>query len=1501
MSGPPICGIVGSEMEGATRQRLRTPIVGIGASAGGLSALRELFHALPPDTGAAFVVVQHLDPARTSSLAELLARETPMPVCPAETGAVIEPDHVYVIPPNRGLTVTGGVLQLRPLAEVRVRRFPIDDFLISLAEHCRERAVAVILSGSGSDGTHGLVAVKHAGGLTIVQEPATATHDGMPRAALATGMVDAALPPTAMPSAIQRFLAHPYARGELTEAEVPALDTVIARIREVTHHDFTEYKKGTLTRRVLRRMSMAGIRDVARYLELLAEEPEEVRRLYADCLIGVTRFFREPEVFAQLEREVLPGLLAEGNPTEPVRAWVPGCATGEEAYSVAMLLLEQVTQGPAAGRDVIVFATDLDERALAVARDGHFSDERMAGVPDARRTRFFKREGDGWRVGRELRESLVFAPQNLMTDPPFSQLDLVSCRNVLIYFEAEAQRRLISVFHFALRRRGVLLLGPAEGLAGRGDLFTAVSERHRIYRKNPNARREALDLPQGLSPRVGPASPVRGRPTTLRELVDRALAEDYGPASVLCDARGDALYFSGPVSAFLAQPTGEPTRSLVELAGPSLRGRLRLALHGASRDDRRVVERVRMSPDGHEVLVGVRPVRSDEETLYLVTFTPVDRPAPPADPADPAEASAIARLERELGDTRDDLQTTIEELESANEELKASNEEIMSMNEELQSTNEELETSKEELQSLNEELNTVNGQLQEKVVELERTMSDLENLLSSSEVSTLFLDRDLAIRRFTPATLQLFRLIESDLGRPIEDIAVRFEQGGDIISGAREALSSLSAVDDEVKLGDDTWFRRRIRPYRTLDDRIDGVVVTFSDVTPQKHAEHAIARARDQLEALVAARTAELRETNERLAEEVVERTAAEQRLRSVLATAADGIVTIDERSVIRSVNAAAERMFGYDGGELVGQPVEILMPSPYRERHTEYIARYHRTGERRVIGIGRQTSGRRKDGTTFAVELAVGEADTAEGRRYTGIIRDISDRKRLEDEIRQAQKMEAVGRLASGVAHDFNNLLMAISGAASMAVGRLEPSHPALTYLREIANAAQNGASISRQLLALARPRDVEPETVDLGALVQRNESLLTRLLGAEVELSFDLPDAPVWVKCDRGQLDQVLLNLVVNSRDAMPEGGRIEVSVFTRELDAAAARTRTLSPGMHVLLSIRDTGVGIEADALPHIFEPFFTTKGEAKGTGLGLSTVYGIVKQSGGHVDVSTERGAGTTFTLYLPLDEAGAPDPEPLPASEPVHAATVLVVEDEPLVRMTVRHYLEAAGYRVIEANDGDEAMQMATGYLGEVSVLLTDVVLPKRRGADIAAAVRERWPDVEVLFMSAHPLDFLLEEKRVPVGAKVLQKPFTEEQLLHAVSGSLGDHPPTLLVVEDDPRSRDALRELFVEGGYRVLAAASKAEALAQVHGLGGVDVLVTDVVLPDLAPGEEHLADVLRREVPVTHVIYLSGSPAPHPELAPLLEDPTAVLFEKPCDLAALEAQVVGWLGAAPR
>ncbi len=829
-------------------------VVGIGASAGGLDPLEQFFSRLSPDSGLAFVVVQHLDPDRDSALVPLLQRVSLLPVVPIKDRTPVQRDHVYIAPPGFEVSILHGVLHLlKPPASQRLG-LPIDAFFRSLALDQQARAAGVILSGMGYDGTMGARALKEKAGVVLVQSPDTARFSDMPRSVIDAGVADIAVPVDKLPERIQAYFAHLLMDGDLQgEEAVPGtgslqalLEKVLILVRTQTGHDFSLYKKGTVYRRILRRMAIHQITTADAYVRYVQENAFEADLLYKELLIGVTCFFRDPEVWHQLRQEVFPRLIQARPAGTSLRAWVAACSTGEEAFTLAMVFAEAAAElGNPHGVTLQIFATDLDEDSVVLARKSVYPKNISADVSPERLDRFFTAVPGGYRVKQEIRSMVVFAQQSIASDPPFARLDILTCRNLLIYLEAELQQKLLPLFHRSLNPGGVLVLGSAETIGQSSDLFTSLGVKTRIYRRLDVSSRAADFPPYPELPMPTPihtASPRQASagPGSLQVLADQLLARKYAPAAVLASAQGDIVHFSGKTGKYLEPPAGKANLNLFGMARTGLSQPLSEVFYRALRQKApAVLDRVTVDVEGKPFAfsVTVEPLVAPEslQGLVMVVFTDVPQAHAQADDAG-APSDAETDHERQVSELLRELARSREEHQATRSEMQAAQEGLMSANEELQSANEELTTSREEMQSINEELQTVNAELQARVDALARASDDMENLLNSTDIATVFLDQRLNVRRFTTRARGLFKLIAGDVGRPITDIVSEMDYL-DLAGDAREVLRTLMFQEKEVSASGDRWFMVRTMPYRTQDNRIDGVVITFTDISVAKRLE----------------------------------------------------------------------------------------------------------------------------------------------------------------------------------------------------------------------------------------------------------------------------------------------------------------------------------------------------------------------------------------------------------------------------------------------------------------------------------------------------------------------------------------------------------------------------------------------------------------------------------------------------------------------------------------
>jgi len=1206
----------------AADQRAVFPIAGIGASAGGLDAFKKFFGAMPADSGVAFVLIQHLDPTRNSLTAELVGTYTAMRVMQTEDGMPVEANHVYVIPPNSYLSIRQRTLRLTTPTAPRSLRMAVDFFLRSLAADQHENAVGIILAGTGTDGTLGLKEIKAAGGMTMVQDPRTVQHDGMPSSAIAAGSADYVLPAEEMAGALLRYAQHAVGTATSVDASPEKapdpLRDALAVVHAYAKFDFSGYKTGTVRRRIQRRMSLMQLDRMSDYVERLRSDPAEAGALFRDLLINVTSFFREPAAWQTLQERAIRRLVAEKPADAPLRAWIPACATGEEAYSLAMVLIEEIR---ASGKacPLQIFASDVDADALATARAGVYPKGIAAHVGPERLARFFVAREHSSCATQELRDTVAFAQQSLLSDPPFSRLDVISCRNLLIYLEPAIQQKLLLVLHFGLVEGGYLFLGSAEGIGPQEDLFEVVSAKWRIYRRIGPTRHEKFALPIVAAPAVRGSTPHHPSPSPgrLPALAQHLLLQRYAPASVIIDRRGEILYFHGPTGDYLGQPSGVPTQDLMTQARSGLRGKLGVALQASIRERQRVVVpgvQVRRGGAFSRVRMTVEPLDAgaEMESLWLVSFE--DEPGPVAPPAAapdaPADASgadaALAcQLEYELKTSKEDLQRTIEDLRAANEEL-------MSVNEEFQSSNEEMETAKEELQSLNEELTTSNTQLEGKIAELETTNNDLDNLLTSTNIATLFLGKDLRIRRFTPAATGLFSLIPSDVGRPIGDIVQKFADPG-LFADAATVLRDATTPGIEVRTHDGRWYMRQVLPYRTRDGQTDGVVITFSDVA------------------------AELLQEARLYAESIVD-------------TLREPLLVLDDTLRVRSANHSFYAAFQMSKEETEGRSLYELgdhdwdiprlrtllgeiLPKQHTLNDFEVEHRFESIGRRMMLLNARviHRDGGRPDLILLAMD------DITERRRIQEALRASEVRERVEEQVRQRQaelahalRVISIGELASGLAHELNQPLSAIANGVEACAryvrsGKVK-ADKILGLLDEASSEAVRAGEIVEHLRGFIEKRAPRFARADLCEIARGVLRLLAHEIErARVDVQLDLSPRPIPIHADRIQIEQVVVNLIQNAIEAIQGGGH---HGRTMQLRARALK------GM-AELSVTDTGPGVSVEATGRLFEPFFTSK--PHGLGMGLSISRSIIEAHRGRIWVERPGDGvrGTTVRFALPL--------------------------------------------------------------------------------------------------------------------------------------------------------------------------------------------------------------------------------------------------------------------------
>lgn len=1303
-------------------------MVGVGASAGGLDPCRRLLADAPADRNIAFVIVLHLAPSQESHVAAILKTVTRMAVTQVTGRERIEPNHVYVIAPATSLGIRDGVLEVGEPARPHYKARPIDAFFSALAADQRDRAVGIVLSGTGNDGAAGLKDIRSAGGLCLVQDPATAEYEGMPRSAVETGAADAVLPADEMGRILLEYAGAPSVRPRVREPaerrtredRAEGLDAILALLGDRYRVDFRDYKKNTLERRTQRRMGLKQIADWQDYLAYLRAHPEEVEALYSDVLIGVTRFFRDPEEWKFLEQQVVPELLASHDADTPVRIWSAGCATGEEAYSLAMVFLEHIER--AGGRlKLQVFASDVSHEALAFARHGLYPAGIEKDVPPERLRRFFRRVGEHFQIDRDLRERVTFAAHNLLADPPFAGLDLVSCRNVLIYLEPHAQERLLDLFHFSLRPHGVLWLGSAETTGGRSASFNEITGKHRMYRSVGHARPERYRVPHWVAERVPihglPPEPA-GPPTApqIARRLEQWVLQRYTAACVVIDRNLRILYFFGPTGEYLTQPVGEARMDLLSWARPGLYAKLRNGLADAVEHGHKViVTGMRRERDAGSARVDatIEPITSvpGADGLFAVTFRDAPKSArlrvAPVEGGAPAEA-LLHQLEQELQEARQELQTTVAQLVTVNEEHYASHEELLSLNEELQSSNEELETSKEELQSLNEELTTTNRQLEERNTELRTITSDLNNLLVSANVPTLFLDRQLRIRRFTPACTQVMRIVPTDVGRSFEHVKMQVRDD-DLLADAGRVLENLAPIEAEVTTDDGRWFFRRVLPYRSAEERVDGVCITFHDITAQKRAAAEIEDARLFAEAIIR--------------------------------TSRTPLLVLDAELRVVSANEAFYEAFQVSDKETEGRRIYDLgnhqwdipklrhlleaLPAERAVRNYDVEHVFDSIGWRAMrLNADLMKRASRPDLILVSIEdvTDLRKAELAAQRRADEL---------AEDHRRKDEFLAMLG-------HELRNPLAALANGLNL-MKAAGGNADALERAREMmARQTRRMTAMLDQLLDVARVSagkvDLAQEAVDLvDAAHAAIETVQPMLDSARHELTVSFPPkGSALVLGDGVRLAQVVENLLGNAVKYTDTGGRIWLTVSTTD-DT-------------VKLSVRDTGIGLEPDMRDHVFD-LFTQASQSLhrakgGLGLGLPLVRSLVEMHGGRVDAfSAGLGQGSEFVVTLPRLRLGqVTRPRDGEAGLPtVLSRRVLVVEDEDDTAQSLVDILTIHGHEARAARDGRAALDAARAFKPEV--VLLDLGLPEMDGYEVARKLREEHGrQMFLVALTAYPKD-----------------------------------------------------------------------------------------------------------------------------------------------------------------
>ena len=1269
-------------------------VVGIGASAGGLEALEHFFDNVPVDSGMAFVVIQHLSPDFKSLMDEILARRTRLPIHPVEDGMEVHANHIYLIPPKKEMIIAGGKLLLSEKSRDQELSLPIDLFFRSLAQDCGARAVAIVLSGGGSDGSRGIRAVHDAGGLVLVQDVDSAQFDGMPKTARDAGVADHLLPPHEMP---RMLLEHAQrTRERKSEPHEPpeeqGMDAVYRMLEREFGIDFTHYKPSTVTRRIERRLQLARAEDIDEYVRRLRADREELDVLYRDLLIGVTTFFRNQEAFHVLEERVLPELLERLPPGTPLRVWVAGCATGEEVYSLAILLHELMHR--LGDRPVKIFATDVHRGSIEQATRALYAPEALVNVSPERLERYFIPRGRAYQVVPDIRQMVVFAIHNVIRDAPFTHVDFVSCRNMLIYLQPHVQHKVLGLFNFALNRGGVMLLGPSESPGPLVENFDAIDKHWRIYRKRAEAQKVS-HAAMPARPRHTPLPSVSStmfqggglRPSSMQLLgTYDALLEQFMPPSLLVNEAGELVHAFGGASRFLRMRDGRQGLDVVEMVHPHLKVGLLGAFARATKQNTPIVlSSVTASdePNAPHYRVTLRRVqtRSGSPAHVLISFEALESHAQAEHAATELDLAQVSRdhvsaLEAELSYTKENLQAATEELESSNEELQAANEELLASNEELQSTN-------EELQSVNEELYSVNAEYQRKIADLTELGNDMENLLSSTDVATIFLDRQLRIRKFTAQMAESFNLMPQDVGRRLDAFKSRIDHPT-LMDDLMHVVESGVPVEREARDGQGRPCFMRILPYRA-NGRIDGVVLTLIDVSTLKQAEDALFHERHLLN--------------------------------SLLATVPDAIYFKDARGAFIRVNDAMARRLG------ISAPREAVGKTAYELCHTELSLREHRLDEQ-VLRSGTAQHYQleeRKLGDESAWDLVTRLPLHDHRGKLVGVIgvfRDVTQQKHAEQLIQQAVRRR--DEFLAMLSHELRNPLGAIVAATSLLQSEPPGDAAHQKRLQILERQSQQMARLLDDLLEVSRVTqdkiDLRREVVDISEVVTEAADAVRGLMqDRQIEFTVKVPRAPLYVDGDPARLQQVHVNLLRNAAKYTARGGHVSVEVA--------------QDGDQVKVFVRDDGAGIPKPLLESIFDLFVqaqrTLDRSEGGLGVGLTLVRALVAKHQGTVTArSAGEGKGSEFIVALPrlnalpAEQRAKDAPRP---HRPPGGLRVMVVEDNPDSRVLLCEILEMAGFECQTAENSMRALELVKEFQPDLALI--DIGLPEIDGLELARRLR----------------------------------------------------------------------------------------------------------------------------------------------------------------------------------
>ena len=1462
------------------------PLVGIGYSAGGLAPCTAFFKEIPTDIKLSFVVIAHRSTDPKSLLSEILTRHTSLPIKNIKNDMPILPGHIYISPPGLIVKLNAGKFKIEQPQEKNTEQLPIDNFFKSMAHYFEERSIGIILSGKLSDGTAGIKHIKENGGMVIAQKPETSQCPQMPENALSSGLVDLCLTPEEMPEAVLNFATHPYLTSSVALKNLDDLDHIIAIIKSSMGYDLSFYKKNTLIRRILRRMGLKNIEEMGTYIKILKENPAEIQNLFHDLLIGVTEFFRDPPLWNFLKENILSKLLKNIPDGTPIRIWVPGCSSGEEAYSLAILIKELATEQNK-DYNAQIFATDIDSFAIKKARSGRFPINIKEQISAKRLENHFQLDKKGYRINRAIRESIVFAEQNLISDSPFSDLDLISCRNLLIYFTPETQESIIDLFNFALKKNGYLILGNSETVRQESEKFKQITKKAKVFQvktKSRAGRNYSLlaNKQNRLFPPYTACHSHSGFLKNLEKLMHSKLLKEFAPAAIIIDNKDQIIYFFGPTENYLDLPKTKPSFDLFSLLKEGLKTKLRAAVRKSRQNNEKIVLssiKVNRGEDKFPVKAVITPISEGAfpEGLLLISFS--DEPTIEnfsdnyKDQVN-YEDTIVKHLEQELSQTREDLRNSIEELETSNEELKASNEEMMSMNEELQSTNEELETSKEELQSLNDELNSLNSKLCEKVSELEEVNDDILNLINSTEIATVFLDRNLIIRRFTPSAKALFNLIPSDKGRPILDLNNHLKDQ-DLANSILKVIDTLIPESKEIESANGSFFMRRIIPFRTKDDRIDGVVLTFIDISKIKKSEQALKISEKRYKETSQTLTAILENThiliasldsdfnilwtNKAFAENFNQsndffkgknyfKLYPNAELKALFLNASQEgtplfrnshpfifgdqlnkglnyfdlslIPVKDDKGQVSSLvftlievtKRVKSQINLKEQTETLNQAQKIahigswqwnlktdkltwseemfnifgINKENFEGIHTKIFQQFVHPEDAAKVAESNQLS--IETGKSTPVEFRIirpdGEIRYVWGEtgellkdqdnkpsKLSGVIYDITERKQVEEEriklekiANRSQKIEALGELAGGIAHNFNNFLCGVFGNIDLALEELNHKkfNEAEKFLENAMESMDPAKALTRQLLTFSRGG--EPVKSVGTILPTIFEAAKFSLAGSNIKLEYN--ENPKLWHCafDKGQIAQVIHNIALNARQAMPEGGTVKISACNLHLQQN--EIYHLPENDYIKISIEDTGPGIPPQFLNKLFDPFFSTK--VGNQGLGLAISYSIIKRHHGLIQLEPKtNNSGCIFSIYLPAEKSSMGIITSKKAKQNIgrHKGKILIMDDEELVRTVLSEMLKKMGFEVFQTQNGKEAVTEIINQKSTYNAAILDLTIPGKMGGKEACEIlRNSGIKVPIFAASGYSSDPVITTPRKFGFDNSLAKPFSINEL-----------------------------------------------------------------------------------------------------------------------------------------